>query len=77
MFVNIKLDCILYLLIFFSLLRNHDHFNDPTTRSLNLDSDINFIFDNRGSVKFVVKLKKGRKNNILIIDIGAIMVVAF
>ena len=60
MFVNIKLDCILYLLIFFSLLRNHDHFDDQTTRSLDLDCDIIFIFDNRGSVKFVVKLKKKR-----------------
>ena len=77
MFVNIKLDSILYLLIFISLLWNHDHFDDQTTRSLDLDSDINFIFDNRGSVKYVVKLKKGRKNNILITDINVIIVVAF
>ena len=77
MFVNIKLDNILYLLIFFSLLRNHEHFDDQTIRSLHLDSDINFIFDNRGSMKYVVKLTKGRKNNILITDISAIIVVAF
>ena len=77
MFVNIKLDNILYLLIFFSLLRNHDHFDDQTIRSLDLDSDINFIFDNRGFVKYIVKLTKGRKNNILITNISAIIVVAF